>query len=126
MQTGCAMCSNDFDCFYGAYGGRVCRDDMVCGRVNSVIRPAGGCGAACADGDCAPEASYPTDGNYFSGEYDGAYVEGEYGHEEYLEGQPYPADSYGESFEYNDSYMSPDGEYIVPGSEQVVPGPKTS
>ncbi|MEM8680551.1 MAG: hypothetical protein AAGF97_14485 [Planctomycetota bacterium] len=40
LQSGCAMCANDYDCYYPAYGGSVPREDMVCGRVNSIIRPA--------------------------------------------------------------------------------------
>ena len=55
LQTGCAMCANDFDDFYGAYGGSVCRDDMVCGRVNSIIRPARRLAMAPADCDCGPQ-----------------------------------------------------------------------
>lgn len=39
--TGCAMCSNPYDCFYGAYGGTWPREDMTSGRVGSAFSPAG-------------------------------------------------------------------------------------
>ena len=39
--TGCAMCSNPYDCFYGAYGGTWQREDMTQGRVGSAFSPAG-------------------------------------------------------------------------------------
>ncbi len=39
--TGCAMCDNSQDRTFGAYGGRWQRTDPHCGRVASVIDPAG-------------------------------------------------------------------------------------
>ena len=68
LQTGCAMCASDFDDFYGAYGGSVCRDDMVCGRVNSIIRPARRLAMAPADCDCGPHGqAYPADDGTLDG-----------------------------------------------------------
>ena len=39
--SGCAMCDNSQDCTYGAYGGQWQRHDPCCGRVGSLIDPAG-------------------------------------------------------------------------------------
>jgi hypothetical protein len=40
--SGCAICSNAWDCAYGTYGGKWDRGDRFNGRVNSAFAPAGG------------------------------------------------------------------------------------
>lgn len=38
--SGCAMCSNELDGYYAAYGGKHARENRLHGRVGSIIDPA--------------------------------------------------------------------------------------
>ena len=56
--SGCAMCSNAWDCAYGTYGGKWERGDRFHGRVNSAFDPAGGMvsgGEVIEEGHGSPE-----------------------------------------------------------------------
>ena len=66
---GCAMCSNPYDCFYGAYGGTIQREDMTHGRVGSAFSPAGSRVLEMETPAPAP-APAPTPASGTSGQYD--------------------------------------------------------
>ena len=63
---GCAMCSNPYDCFYGAYGGTWQREDMTHGRVGSAFSPAGS--HALESEAPSPTPASITSSQYYSGD----------------------------------------------------------
>lgn len=41
LASGCAICCAPYDYYYPACGGRWVRDNPTCGRVGSILEPAG-------------------------------------------------------------------------------------
>lgn len=70
------MCPDEFDYFYPAYGGVVCRDDMVCGRVNSAFCPANHGPAACDT--CQRSSGHRADAEMNGGDADVIYEDDGY------------------------------------------------
>lgn len=97
--SGCAMCSNPFDCQYGAYGSRLPRADMTFGRVGSILDGAQG-------GVVTTEVLGPVEGS--EPYYDQSYSEGEI-----IYGEPTPIEGLS-----NETYSPPSFEQL-PATEQI-------